>query len=240
VTGRRDGGPLVLALDEGTTGVRALLLDAAGTPRAEVYREVLPHTPGPGQVEHDPETLFGATLDVLALALAEAPAGSVKGMGIATQRGTAVVWDAATGRAVHPAISWQDQRCAPRCAALMAEGLFISPLAAATKLEWILDRVDRDRGAVRAGRLRCGTVDAWLAWRLTGGRVSATDASNASCSGLYDLMARGWNGAILDALRIPAGALPTIVDSSAVLGTLDAPGLAQIPLASLIGDQPAT
>ena len=229
----------VVALDAGTTGVRALLVDGGGAPRAEVYREVLPACPAPGLVEHDPETLFRATLDVLSEALAAVP-GGVRGLGIATQRGTAVVWEADSGRAVHPAISWQDGRTIRRCADLLAEGVFVSPLAAATKIEWILDRVDPDRDRIRAGRLRCGTLDAWLAWRLSGGRVSATDASNASCSGLFDLVGRGWNDAILAALRVPAAALPEIVDSEGVLGHVDASlGLPAIPIAAVIGDQQA-
>ena len=229
----------VVALDAGTTGVRALLVDGGGAPRAEVYREVLPACPAPGLVEHDPETLFRATLDVLSEALAAVP-GGVRGLGIATQRGTAVVWEADSGRAVHPAISWQDGRTIRRCADLLAEGMFVSPLAAATKIEWILDRVDPDRDRIRAGRLRCGTLDAWLAWRLSGGRVSATDASNASCSGLFDLVGRGWNDAILAALRVPAAALPEIVDSEGVLGHVDASlGLPAIPIAAVIGDQQA-
>ena len=231
--------PFVVALDAGTSGVRALLVDGGGAPRAEVYREVLPACPAPGLVEHDPETLFRATLDVLSEALAAVP-GGVRGLGIATQRGTAVVWEADSGRAVHPAISWQDGRTIRRCADLLAEGVFVSPLAAATKIEWILDRVDPDRDRVRAGRLRCGTLDAWLAWRLSGGRVSATDASNASCSGLFDLVGRGWNDAILAALRVPAAALPEIVDSEGVLGQVDASlGLPAIPIAAVIGDQQA-
>ena len=231
--------PFVVALDAGTTGVRALLVDGGGAPRAEVYREVLPACPAPGLVEHDPETLFRATLDVLSEALAAVP-GGVRGLGIATQRGTAVVWEADSGRAVHPAISWQDGRTIRRCADLLAEGVFVSPLAAATKIEWILDRVDPDRDQIRAGRLRCGTLDAWLAWRLSGGRVSATDASNASCSGLFDLVGRGWNDAILAALRVPAAALPEIVDSEGVLGQVDASlGLPAIPIAAVIGDQQA-
>ena len=229
----------VVALDAGTTGVRALLVDGGGAPRAEVYREVLPACPAPGLVEHDPETLFRATLDVLSEALAAVP-GGVRGLGIATQRGTAVVWEADSGRAVHPAISWQDGRTIRRCADLLTEGVFVSPLAAATKIEWILDRVDPDRDRIRAGRLRCGTLDAWLAWRLSGGRVSATDASNASCSGLFDLVGRGWNDAILAALRVPAAALPEIVDSEGVLGHVDASlGLPAIPIAAVIGDQQA-
>jgi glycerol kinase len=235
---RQGGGePLVVALDEGTTGVRAIVLDAAGTVHAEAYREALPAHPGQGLVEHDPEALFETALTVLRLVLAEVPADRVRGLGIATQRATAVVWEAATGRAVHPALSWQDGRTAARCAALMAEGVFVSPLAAATKVEWILDRVDPDRAAVRTGRLRAGTLDAWLVWRLTGGRVSATDASNASCSGFYDLLGRGWSPAILEALRVPPAALPEIVDSSGVLGRLDVPGLPPLPLAALVGDQ---
>jgi len=230
---------LVVALDEGTTGVRAVLIDAAGTPRAEAYREVLPTFPAPGLVEHDPEALFRGTVEVLRAVLEGVPGERVRGLGVATQRGTALVWDTATGRTVAPALSWQDQRTAARCQALMGEGVFVSPLAAATKIEWILDRVDADRAAVRAGRLRCGTVDAWLAWRLTAGRVFATDGSNASCSGFYDLLIRGWSPAILEALRVPVAALPAIVDSSAVLGRLDVPGLSPIPVAALIGDQQA-
>jgi glycerol kinase len=233
------GEPLILAVDEGTTGVRAVLIDARGALRATAYREVLPACPAPGLVEHDAEELFAATQAVLGTVAAEAPAGAIRGVGIATQRGTAVVWEATTGRAVHAALSWQDGRTAERCRALLAEGIFVSPLAAATKLEWILDHVDPARTAVRAGRLRCGTVDAWLAWRLSGGRVSATDASNASCSGLYDLVARRWSPAILEALRVPERALPSIVDSSGVLGPLAVSGLPAAPLAALIGDQQA-
>jgi glycerol kinase len=232
-------GPLVLALDEGTTGVRALVLDEAGVPRAESYREVLPAHPAPGLVEHDAEALYQATCAVLAAVLAGRPAAHVRAVGIATQRGSAAVWEAATGRAVHPLISWQDGRTTARCADLMAQGFFVSPLLAATKIEWILDRVDPERSEVRAGRLRCGTIDAWLAWRLSGGRVSATDASNASCSGFYDLFGRCWNEAMLEALRIPMDALPAITDSSAVLGKLDVSGLPPVALAGLIGDQQA-
>jgi glycerol kinase len=235
---RQGGGEtLVLALDEGSTGVRALALDAAGAIRALVYREALPTYPRPGLVEHDAEALWTATEAVLAAVSAEVAAPRVRGLGVTTQRGTAVVWDATTGRAVHPAVSWQDGRTAARCQALMAEGVFVSPLAAATKIEWILDRVDPDRTGVRSGRLRCGTIDAWLAWRLTGGRVFATDASNASCSGFWDFLTREWSPTILEALRVPPTALPAVVDSSAALGAVDAPGLPPVPLAALIGDQ---
>jgi glycerol kinase len=234
------GGPFVVAVDEGTTGVRAMLLDAAGAPHAEAYRELLPAHPAPGLVEHDPETLAAGTQAVLAAVLRDVPGDAVRGLGIATQRGTAVVWEAASGRAVAPALSWQDGRTTARCQDLMGQGVFTSPLMAATKIEWILDRVDPDRSAVRAGRLRCGTVDAWLAWRLSGGRVFATDASNASCSGFYDLLGGGWNATVLEALRVPESALPPIVDSSAVLGALAVDGLPPVPIAALIGDQQAS
>src|SRR5262245_13979203 len=231
--------PLVRALDEGSTGVRAVVVDPTGTPRAEAYREILPVHPAPGLVEHDPEALFAATLEVLRAALAMVPADHVRGIGIATQRGTALVWETSTGRAVAPALSWQDGRTFARCQALMGEGVLVSPLAAASKIEWILDRADPDRTAVRAGKLRCGTVDAWLAWRLSGGRIDATDASNASCSGFYDLLTRGWSPAVLAALRVPETALPALVDSSGVLGELAASGLPPLPIAALIGDQQA-
>src|SRR5216110_4055682 len=141
---------LVVALDVGTSGVRAVLVDATGTPRAQAYREVLPAYPAPGLVEHDPEALWRATLAVLGAVLARVPAERVRGLGIATQRGTALVWEAATGRAAASALSWQDGRTAARCQALMGEGVFVSPLAAATKIEWILDRIDaEDRKSTR-------------------------------------------------------------------------------------------
>src|SRR2546427_10638053 len=204
----------VVALDEGRSGVRAVVVDASGTPGAEAHREVLPAYPAPGLVEHDPEALWRATLAVLGAVLARVPAERVRGLGVATQRGTALVWEAATGRAAAPALSWQDGRTAARCQALMAEGVFVSPLAAATKIEWILDRIDADRAGVRSGRLRCGTVEAWLAWRLTAGRGFASDASHASCRGFYDLLTRGWSAAILQALRRPAPAPPAILGPS--------------------------
>src|SRR5207245_11219355 len=144
----------------GTSGGGAVLAEATGTPRAQAYREGRPAHPAPGLVEHDPEALWRATLAVLGAVLAEEPAERVRGLGIATQRGTALVWEAATGRAVAPGLSWQDGRTVARCNALMAEGVLVSPLAAATKIEWILERVEADRARGRRGRLRWGRVDA--------------------------------------------------------------------------------
>ena len=183
----------MLAIDAGSTGVRALVVDASGAVHARAYREVLPQTPGPGLVEHDPETTLAAAREVLAEALAGVAVADVRGIGITTQRGTAVVWDPRSGRAVHPAISWQDGRSAARCEELLGAGVFVSPFTAAPKIEWILDRVDPERRGVGDGTLRCGTLDAWLACRLTSGRVLATDASNASCSGFYDVIGHDWS-----------------------------------------------
>jgi glycerol kinase len=229
--------PLILALDAGTTGVRALAIDDAGRIVAERYRETLPEHPAPGLVEHDTEALWHAVLDVVGGVLGAVDVRRVRGLGITTQRGTAVVWERAGGRALHPAISWSDARAEARCTALMGEGVFVSPLMAASKLEWILDRVDADRSAVRAGRVLCGTLDAWLAFRFSDGKVFATDPSNAVPSGFYNLVTRGWDEAVLAALRIPQGAIPTIVDTSGVVGRIAAGGLPPVPIAALVGDQ---
>src|SRR5262249_1350921 len=154
-----------------------------------------------------------ALLDVARAVIEGVTPGRVRALGLATQRATAVAWDAISGRPLGPGLSWQDTRTQARCQELMGQGLMITPLMAASKIEWLLDRADPDRVGVRTGRVRCGPLDAWLAARLTGGRVHATDASNASCSGLYDLLGGGWNPTALDALRIPEAALPAIVDS---------------------------
>jgi len=230
--------PVVLALDVGTSGVRALLVDEAGVPVARAYRETLPRCPAPGLVEHDLGTLDQALREVIGAVLSEIAPGRLRAVGLSAQRATAAVWHARTGAPAAPALSWQDMRTTERCAALMSEGLYVSPLMAASKLEWLLDRLDPQRQAVRAGELACGTLDTWLAYRLTGGRVHVTDASQASCSGLWDFVRRDWSPSVTAALRIPQEALPRIVDSHGVLAPLDgAGGLPAVPLAALIGDQ---
>lgn len=232
--------PLVAALDVGTSGVRAAVFDAAGSPRAVEYREVLPEHPAPGLVEHDTERLWGAVLAVLRAVLGAVDARAVRGLGLTTQRATAVVWDAATGRAEHAALSWQDGRTKARCDELLARGLLVIPLMAASKIEWILDRVDPDRTRVGSGALRCGTLDAWLTARLSDGRIVATDHSSASSSGLYSLEQPAWQPAVCDALRIPLAALPELVPSSGVLGQVGgAHGLPSLTLAAIAGDQQA-
>jgi glycerol kinase len=236
----RSAHGLVLALDVGTTGVRALLLDETGSVLGQAYREALPSCPAPGLVEHDLDALFSAVRDVIRSVAAGLRPADVQGVGLTTQRSTAVVWEAGSGRPCGAALSWQDMRTQDRCRELMAQGLLVTPLMAASKIEWLLDRVDPQREDVRAGRLRCGTLDAWLAARLTGGRVQATDPSNASCTGLYDFLEGAWNPAALEALRIPEPALPALVDSGGVLGELDDDlGIGPVPLAAIIGDQQA-
>src|SRR5262245_48038663 len=143
--------PFVLALDVGTTGVRALLVDASGCVVARHYREVLPTHPAPGLVEHDLERTYAAVRAVLAAAAADAGTAGVRALGITTQRGTAVVWETAGGRPVHDAISWQDARATQRCMDLLAQGVLVVPLTAASKVEWILDRVDPERRDVESG-----------------------------------------------------------------------------------------
>lgn len=231
--------PAVLALDVGTSGVRALLVDQAGVPLARAHRETLPRCPAPGLVEHDLEALDRAVTEVVGAVARAAPA-RLRAVGLSVQRATAAVWDGRSGAPAGPALSWQDMRTTERCAALMSEGLYLNPLMAASKLEWLLDRCDPRREALRAGRLRCGTLDTWLAWRLTGGRVYVTDASHASCSGLWDFILRDWSPSVSAALRIPRDTLPRIVDSSEVLGPLDERhGLPGVPLAAVVGDQQA-
>lgn len=231
----------VVAVDLGTTGVRAFLIGDDGAVLAQAYREALPSHPGPGLVEHDLEALFAATLEVVRTVLGAPPAAlDVRALGVCTQRGSAAVWDAATGQALHAALSWQDNRTAERCNQLVSQGVLVVSLTAASKLEWLLDRVDPERRASEAGRLRFGTLDTWLAWRLTGGGVFVTDASNASCNGLWDPVSHGWNATVLEALRLPRAGLAAVVDSGGVLGTLDPSlGLPPLPLASLLGDQQA-
>jgi glycerol kinase len=229
--------PLVVALDAGTTGVRALAIDETGHVVAARYRETLPGHPAPGLVEHDPDALWDAAVGVLGEALRDVGADRVRGLGISTQRGAAIVWERASGRTVHPVISWSDARAEARCAELMSQGLFMSPLMAASKIEWILDRTDSDRGGVESGRLVCGTLDAWLAARLSGGAVFATDPSNAVPSGFYNLLLRGWDDAVLAALRIPRRAIPEVVDTSGVVGRVAVEGLPPLPIAALVGDQ---
>jgi glycerol kinase len=174
-----------------------------------------------------------------ALAAAGVAARDLAAVGVAVQRATTIVWERATGLPLHPAISWQDTRTVTRVEELLAQGIFTNALCSATKLEWVL----RERGAAAraaAGELCFGTIDTWLLWQLSGGRVHATDHSNASCTGLYDFLGGGWDASVTGALAIPDAVLPRIVDSSGVCGQTDAAVFgAAVPLAGVAGDQQA-
>ncbi len=230
----------VLAIDEGTTGVRALVFDAASVVRGSAYRPIDTRYPAPGLVEHDAERLWATTCEVARAALEGARIGAsdLAAIGIATQRATAVLWDARTHAPLGPAVSWQDQRTVARCRALGAQGLWVSPLATATKIEWLLRHAETS--GARARDLRAGTIDAWLVWKLTGGRSHVTDASNASCTGLCDLFTGAWDLPTLAMLGISPESLPRIVSSSGVCGYAGPAVLgAEIPIAGLAGDQQA-
>ena len=242
---------LVLALDQGTTSTRAIAFRAPNlAPVATARRDLKQHFPDSGWVEHAPEDLFADSLAVLreAMAAAGAMPGDVAGIGITNQRETTVVWRRDTGQPVHRAIVWQDRRTAPACAALRAAGheaaitastgLLLDPYFSATKIAWILDHVPGARADAEAGRLAFGTVDTWLLWRLTEGRVHATDATNASRTMLYDIARGDWDPAMLDLFRIPAAMLPEVRDCAGVFGSTAMLG-GTIPIAGIAGDQQA-
>ena len=241
---------LVLALDQGTTSSRAIVFDGDGRPLAVAQREFAQIYPRPGWVEHDPEILWRsqAAVAVEVLAKAGIEARDLAAVGIANQRETTLLWDRQSGEAVAPAIVWQDRRTADRCDALRAAGreaaikartgLVLDPYFSATKLAWMLDNWPQLRPRAEAGELAFGTVDSWLAWKLTGGAVHVTDASNASRTQLFDLRTGAWSDELLAEFGIPRALLPKVVDSSGVIGLVTAvPELAGIPIAALVGDQ---
>ncbi len=241
-------GPRVLAIDQGTTSSRAIVFDAGGDIRAVARRELTQHYPRPGRVEHDPEEIWRTTVAVCREALAAA--GPVAAIGIANQRETTLVWDRESFDPIYPAIVWQDRRTASQCAALEAEGrgalfeektgLRLDPYFSGTKVAWILDNVPGARARAERGRLAFGTVDTFLLWRLTGGEVHATDATNASRTLLFDLHRQQWDDALLDVLGVPCSMLPEVRDSAGDLGMArrDVLGVA-LPVTGMAGDQQA-
>ena len=243
---------MLLALDQGTTSTRAILHAPDLTPRASAQLALTQHYPAPGWVEHEPEEIFASTLAVLREVLAKggvAP-GAVAGLGITNQRETTLLWDRRTGRALHRAIVWQDRRTAAQCAKLVAEGagplitarsgLLPDPYFSATKLAWLLDNVSGAREAAARGELAFGTVDCFLLWRLTGGRVHATDATNAARTMLFDIRRGAWDEDLLRLFDIPRSLLPEVRDCAAEFGTTD-PALlgAAVPIRGMAGDQHA-
>src|SRR4051794_18253861 len=221
----------LLAIDQGTTSTRSILFDAGLAPVAVAQQELTQIYPAPGWVEHDPEELWSTTVATARDAIAKAGAApkDIAAIGITNQRETAIVWNRATGKPIHHAIVWQDRRTAERCAALRRAGdepaiaaktgLVLDPYFSATKIAWMLDHVDGARAAARAGRLAFGTVDSFLLWRLTGGRVHATDATNAARTLLMDIRNGTWDPALLDLFDVPGALLPEVRDSCGDFGS---------------------
>jgi glycerol kinase len=242
----------VLALDQGTTSTRAILFRADTSIAAVAQREFPQHFPADGEVEHEPNDLWSSTLATCrdALGKAGAAARDVVAIGITNQRETTLLWDRATGRPVHRAIVWQDRRTADACARLRSAGhepafaaktgLLLDPYFSGTKLAWLLDHVPGAAERAARGGLAFGTVDSYLLWRFTGGKVHATDATNASRTLLYDIHAGRWDDQLLAILGIPRSVLPDALDSSAAFGTTD-PELfgGAISICGIAGDQQA-
>ena len=241
----------ILALDQGTTSSRAILFNAAGRCVAAAQQEFAQIYPNPGWVEHDPMAILGTQTAVAGEAMAKLGIGpeSVAALGITNQRETTVVWERATGRPVHNAIVWQCRRTAGICDELKARGLeeyvrentglVLDAYFSGTKLKWILDQVPGARQRARDGELLFGTVDTWLMWNLTGGKVHCTDYSNASRTLLFNIKELAWDRTLLDALDIPAAMLPEVRPSSGLFGETAAGPLGGIPIAGDAGDQQA-
>ena len=242
----------ILAIDQGTTSSRAILFSASGRPEHVAQQEFAQHFPNDGWVEHDGEEIWSSTLAVCREVLEKAgiSASEVAGIGITNQRETTLVWDAASGELLYRAIVWQDRRTASYCAELKAAGheamisertgLLIDPYFSATKLRWILDNVPGARARAERNELRFGTVDCFLLWRLTGGKVHRTDATNASRTMLFNIHTQQWDDDLLQLLDIPASLLPEVMDSAADFGQTAPEVLgASIPVCGIAGDQQA-
>lgn len=242
--------PYILAIDQGTTSTRAILFDAGARPVSSHAIELRQIYPANGWVEHDAGEIWQATLGCCRVALKGVPASDVAGIGITNQRETTVIWDRGTGAPLHNAIVWQDRRTAERCRALKARklepkiaaktGLLLDPYFSGTKMEWLLDHIPGARRRAAAGEIALGTIDAWLIYKLTGGKVHATDVTNASRTMLLNLKSLKWDAAMLELFGVPITALPDVRDSSGDFGKTDAALLgAAIPILGVAGDQQA-
>lgn len=243
-------GPLVLALDQGTTSSRAIVFDRSGRPVVTAQRELPQILPAPGHVAHDPEAIWEGQLAVAREVLEAVPVERIAAIGITNQRETTIVWDRTTGRPAADAIVWQSRITADRCAAVVAAGhaprireltgLPVDAYFSATKIAHLLDGAPDLRARAAAGELCAGTVDSWLLWRLTGGRVHATDVSNASRTSLLDIRTLRWDPWLCEVFDVPMAVLPTVVSSSGVIAETDPEVLGRaIPIAGVAGDQQA-
>jgi glycerol kinase len=244
--------PYVAAIDQGTTGTTVLVFDRQGRVAGRAYSEFTQHYPKPGWVEHDADEIWRVTLAVLrrAVKAAGARGRDVRAIGITNQRETTVVWDRASGRPLHRAIVWQDRRTAAFCEALERKGkeafvrrrtgLVLDPYFSGTKLWWLLRHVRGLATRAERGDVCFGTVDSWLLWKLTGGRVHATDPTNASRTLLYDIRRARWDAELCRLFGVPPSMLPEVVPSAGECGTTEADVLgAPVPIAGIAGDQQA-
>ena len=242
----------LLALDQGTTSSRAIVFDEGGAIIAMAQQEFPQSYPQAGWVEHDPEAIWQSQLDTARQALSKAGISGrdIAAMGITNQRETTLVWERDTGKPIHPAIVWQDRRTAARCEGMKVAGLeplfrertglLLDPYFSGTKLAWILDAVPGARERAQRGELAFGTVDTWLIWRLTGGRVHATDVSNASRTLMYNIREHRWDDALLAHLNVPQAVLPQVLPSATDFGEALPEWLcAPVRIGGVAGDQQA-
>jgi glycerol kinase len=241
---------LILSIDQGTTSTRAILFDLQGEQQAVAQKELPQIFPQAGWVEHDPEEIWRAVQQVCRDALGRVMTSSVKAIGITNQRETTVVWDRKTGKPIHNAIVWQDRRGAPLCRKLIDEGwepkiqaktgLLIDSYFSATKVRWFLDNVPDAQAAAERGELAMGTIDSFVLWRLTGGKVHATDVTNASRTMLFDIHKLDWDQELLELFNIPKSMLPKVLESADKFGTSNADTIGvALPIAGIAGDQQA-
>src|SRR5690606_21014004 len=235
-----------------TSSSRALVFDRTGKTVSLAQKEFAQHFPQPGRVEHDPEEIWSTQREVAlnAVKMAGLRAADIAAIGLTNQRETTVLWEKASGRPVAPAIVWQDRRTADLCERLKEAGLeelfrertglLLDPYFSGTKIRWLLDHVDGLRARAERGEIAFGTIDSWLAWKLTGGAVHITDATNASRTLLFNIQSGAWDDELLGALDIPRALLPEVRSSSEIYSTVSSlPGLEGVPLAGIAGDQHA-
>jgi glycerol kinase len=242
--------PFILAIDQGTTSTRAILFDSTGASVASHAIELRQIYPDNGWVEHDAEEIWHATVSCCRIVAKGVTPADIAAIGITNQRETAVLWDRKTGQPLHNAIVWQDRRTAERCRALKAEGrepevtkrtgLVLDPYFSATKVQWLLDHIPGARTRAENGELAFGTIDSWLIYKLTGGRVHATDVTNASRTLLFNLRELAWDDTLLKLFAIPRAILPDVRDSAGDFGETDKDFLgAPVPIMGVAGDQQA-
>ena len=242
----------ILAIDQGTTSTRAIIFDTSGNPLGTAQKEFTQLFPRDGWVEHNPEEIWRTTLEVVSGALVQSDGlgGEVVAIGITNQRETTIVWDRVTGQPIYNAIVWQDRRTAATCERLRSEGhsrlvaertgLLLDPYFSGTKIAWILDNVDGARTRALAGELAFGTTDCFLLWRLTAGKVHATDATNASRTLLFDIHRNEWDETLLSMLDVPGSLLPEVKDSADEFGECRKELFGRtIPIRGIAGDQQA-